>query len=85
VRSEQNEIGNLQKGWEIEIVNADKGCGGARDEDTDLVNGVVGAVEGAIFVEWGGLEGKEERGGDALVDGVLGDVDEEKREHAVGC
>jgi hypothetical protein len=51
----------------------------------DLVDGVVGAVERAVFVEGGGLEGKEERGGDALVDGVFGDVDEEEGKHAVGC
>ena len=33
------------------------------------------------MIEWSGFEGKEEGGGDALVDGVFGYVDEEEREH----
>lgn len=64
-------------------MDADEGRGGARDEDADLVNCVVGAVEGAVFVEGRGVEGEEEGGCDALVYGVFGNVDKEKGEHAV--
>lgn len=64
------------------MVDADEGGGGAGDEDADLVDGVVGGVEGAVFVEGGGGEWEEQRWGYALVDGVFGDVDEEEGEHA---
>ena len=57
------------------MVYAYEGCGGARDEDTDLVNGAVCAVEGAVFVERRGFEREKQSWCDALVDGVLGDVD----------
>lgn len=60
-----------------------EGGGRARDENTDLVDCVVGAVKGAVFVKGGGVEGKEQGGRNALVDGVLGDVDEEEGQHAV--
>lgn len=40
------------------MVYAYEGCGGARDENTDLVDGVVRAVERTVFVEGGGFEGK---------------------------
>ena len=65
-------------------MDADEGCGGAGEEDADLVDGVVGAVEGAVLGEGGRGEGKQEGRRDALVDGVFGDVDEEEGEHAGG-
>ena len=66
------------------MVDAYKGRRGARDEDTDLINGIVGAVKGAVLIKGGRLEGEEQRGRDALVDCVLGNVDEEKRQHTRG-
>ena len=68
----------MEKGRDVEVVYAYEGCGRARDEDTDLVNCVVGTVKGTVFVEWGGIEGKEQGGCNALVDSVLGNVDEEE-------
>ena len=46
-----------------------------------MVEQVVGGVELAVAGKWGGGEGEQERGGDALVYGVFGDVDEEEGEH----
>jgi hypothetical protein len=83
VHGEQDEIGDLEKGGDVEMVDSDEGCGGARDEDADLIDGLVGAVEGAVLGEGGRGEGEEEGGGDALIYGVFGDVDEEEGEHAV--
>jgi len=64
-------------------VDTEKGSGGAGDEDADLVDGAIRAVEGAIFGKGGGGEGEEESGCDALINGVLGNVDKEEGEHAV--
>ena len=61
----------------------------ARDEYAELVDCVVGWVEIAKVFEWGArgrgvcgwVRAKEEGGGDALIDGVFGNVDEEEGEH----
>ena len=73
----------MQEGRCVEGVDAEEGCGGAGEEDAELVDGVVGWVEGAVLGEGCLVEGKEEGRRDALVDGVFGDVDEEEGEHAV--
>lgn len=45
------------------------------NEDANLVDGVVGWVEGAVFFEWGGFDGEEEGWCYALVYCVFGYVD----------
>jgi len=65
------------------VVYAYEGCGGSRDEDTDLVDGAIGAIEGAVFVERRGFEREEQSRRDALVDSVLGDVDKKEGQHTV--
>lgn len=40
------------------MMDAEEGCRTSRNEDADLVDGVVGWVEGAVFFEWGGGKGK---------------------------
>lgn len=67
-------------------MDADEGGGTARDEDAELVEEVVEGVEFAVGAEGRVVrvlagEGKEKRGGDALVDCVLSDVDEEEGKH----
>ena len=52
-----------------------------RYKDADLVNNGIGAVEGAVFGEGRVSERKEKSWSYALVDGVFGDVDKEKRQH----
>jgi hypothetical protein len=56
-------------------VDAQEGDGGAGDEDAELVEEGVHGVELAVLCEGGVFYGEEERGGDALVDGVFCDVD----------
>jgi len=59
------------------------------DEYTQLVYRVVGWVKVTKVFEWWGryrppiwlIGAKEQRGGDALVDGIFGNVDKEEREH----
>ena len=63
-------------------MDTQEGRGGAGEEDADLVDGVVGWVEGAELGEGRVAEGEEQGGTDALVDGVFGDVDEEEGKHA---
>ena len=82
---EQDEIGDLQKGWDVKVVNPYERCRRARNKDADLIDRIVGAVEGAVFVEWAGFQGEEKRRGDALVDGVFGNVHEEEGKHATSC
>lgn len=56
MQCKQNEIPDLKKRGKVEMVDAYKGRRGARDEDTDLVNGIVGAVKGPVLIEGGRLE-----------------------------
>lgn len=53
----------------------------ARDEDAKLVEEVVEGVKVPVLGERGGLEREQQRRRDALVDGVLGHIDHEQREH----
>jgi hypothetical protein len=46
MQGENNKIGDLEKRRDVEVVDTDERCRGARDEDTDLVDGAVGAVKG---------------------------------------
>lgn len=54
VQCQQREVEDLQERREVQRVDADEGRAGPGDEDADLVDGVVGAVEGAVFVEGAG-------------------------------
>ena len=83
MKREEDEIGNLKYRRWVEAMDTDERERRARDEDADLVDEGVGGVEGTVRGKWGGGEGKEEGWGDALVDGVFGNVDEEEGEHAV--
>ena len=56
-------------------MDSEKWRAGARDEDSDLVNGVVGWIERSIVFERCFWERKQEGWRDALIDGVFGDVD----------
>ena len=62
-------------------MDPDEGCGGARDENPDLVKEVVEGVKLAICGERRGCEREEERWGDALVDGVFGNIYQEEGKH----
>ena len=77
LRGEEGEVEELEQAREVEGSDAEEGERGAGEEDAELVDGAVGGVEGAIVFEGGRGKGKEEGGGDTLVDGVFGDVDEE--------
>jgi hypothetical protein len=68
----------LKKRWNVEVMYADEWCGGARDEDADLVDGIVCAVERAVLGERRRSKREEEGWSDALVDGILCDVDKEE-------
>lgn len=83
MHSQKQEIDDLQKGGQVQVMYANEGCGGAGDEDANLVDGVVGRVEGTVFREWRGCEWEEESWCNTLVDGVLGNVYEEEWEHAM--
>ncbi len=63
------------------MMDSDEWCGGAGDEDADLVEEAVHGVEVAVVGEGGAGEREEEGGGYPLVDGVFGDVNEEEGEH----
>ncbi len=84
MQEEDKQVGALEEGGEVEVAEAEKGKGGAGEEDAELVEGGVGGVEGAVVREGGGGEGEEEEGVQGLVDGVFGGVDEEEGEHAKG-
>ena len=62
-------------------MQAVEGSAGARDKHAQLVEEGVEGVEGAIGCERSGLQREEESRGDALVDAVFGDVDEQEGEH----
>lgn len=55
--------------------------GRAGNKDAQLVKEAIEGVEGAVLVEGTLVEGKQQRRGHALVDGILGDVDEKKGQH----
>jgi hypothetical protein len=55
----------------------------ARNEDTDLVDGIISWVEGTEFSEWGIGERKEESWSHTLIYGVFSDVYEKKGNHAI--
>jgi hypothetical protein len=82
VEGKQSEVRDLQQRGEVEVVNADKGCRGARDEDADLVDGVIGAVERAVLGEGARVEWEEQGWRYALVNCIFGNVDEEEGQHA---
>lgn len=66
------------------MVDAEERGRGPRNEDAGLVDEVVGRVEGAVMFEWGGGEGKEQHRVETEIDGVFGNIDEEKGEHTSG-
>lgn len=72
----------MEEGGKVEVVNSDKGCRGAGDENADLVEEVVEWVELPVCRKWHPRAERIQEGrGDALVDGVFGDVNEEEWEH----
>jgi hypothetical protein len=81
VQEEEKEVYALQERGEIQVMEADEGGAGARDEDTELVEEGVEGVELAVGGKWRGREREEKGGRDALVYGVFCDVDEEEGEH----
>ena len=68
------------------MAETEDGEGGAGDEDAGLVDEAVGWIEGTVGVEGGGggFYVEEEGGSYTLIDGILGDVDEEEWKHAIG-
>lgn len=64
-------------------MNAEKWCGRTGDKNSGLVDSVVCGVEAAEVLEGCLIEREEKCWRDALVDSVFGDVDKEKRKHAV--
>lgn len=76
MRSQQDKVANLQDTWQIQGVEADEGSAGAGDEDADLVDGIVGWIEGTILAERRVVEWEEECRSDALIDRVFGNVHE---------
>ena len=84
LRSEQEKIEYLEEGRRVEVVDAEERGRGTRNEDADLVEEVVGRVEGAVMFERGRREGKEQHRVEAEIDGVFGDKDEEKGKHTSG-
>lgn len=60
-------------------MDADKGCARAGNKDSQLVEEGVEGVEGTVGRERCVLEGEEESGSDALVDGIFGDINEQER------
>lgn len=86
---QDREVEALQDTGGVQGGDAQEEVGGAGDEHAGLVDCGVGGVEVAEVGEWGGGRGgagggggrEEERGGDGLVDGVFGDVDEQEGEH----
>lgn len=57
------------------MMDSEEWGGGAGNEDTNLVDGVVCGVKRAVSFERGGFDGEEERWCYALVYRVFGDVD----------
>ena len=80
---QEQQVEDLEQRGQVEIMNAEERGRGAGDKNSDLVEGVVGRVEGAEMLEWGTGQGEEQRGRNTLIDGVFGNVDEEEWEHAV--
>ena len=76
--SEDHKIDALKKRGKIQGLDLDERKRGARDEDAELVDGVVGRVEGTVLFERSFVQGEEKSGRDALVDGILGHVDKEE-------
>lgn len=67
-------------------MDSNEGCGGAGDEDSELVKKVVKRVEFAVGGErWVvrviSRDGKEKSRRDALIYGVFGDINEEEWKH----
>jgi hypothetical protein len=81
VHCEADKIEDLEDRGRVERADADEGERGARDEDAELVDCAVCRIEGAEVREWAGFKREEKRWGYALVDGVLGYINEEEREH----
>lgn len=85
---EEDEVADLEEGRRVQGVQTDEGDGRAGDENAELIEEHVEGVELAVAGEGRVIrrvgragKGVEERGRDALVDGVFGDVHEEKGEH----
>ena len=53
LRSEQEEVEDLEEGRGVQVMDAEERGRGTRDEDAGLVEEVVGWVEGAVVFEWG--------------------------------
>lgn len=49
--------------------------GGPRDEDSDLVDCIVGWIEGTVMFKGTLAEREQESGRNALVDGIFGNID----------
>lgn len=45
VKSKDNQIGNLQEGWNIEMMDSDERRGRAGDENANLVDSTIGRVK----------------------------------------
>ena len=58
MESQEQEIEDLEERRKVEVVDSEEWSRGAGDEDTGLVDGIVGGVEGAIVLEWGGGDWK---------------------------
>ena len=65
------------------MVDSNERCRTAGNENANLIYGTVGRVEGSVFREWARGEGEEQGGCHSLIYGVLRDVDEQKRKHAL--
>lgn len=48
----------MSRQLELLTVKSNKGSRGSRYENAHLVDGVVGGIEGSIFIEGAGFEGK---------------------------
>lgn len=71
----------MKEGRKIQVPDPNEGYGGTGDEDTKLVQESVHGVEIAVLAKGGGLQREQQSGRYTLVDGVFGDVNQQKREH----
>lgn len=81
MRDEDQKVGYLEHGGKVERADADERRRGSGDEDADLVEKIIKWVERSEVCERSGRQREEQGWCYTLVDGVFGDVYEEKREH----
>jgi len=50
--AKDTEVGDLQKGGEIQVMDSDKGSGGTRYENPSLIDGIICWIKRTIVLKW---------------------------------